>query len=87
MYILEQPEMPAGYGRPDSHDNHSARRIGDKGISMTAQTRNLKPGQEAPVSGQYQIIGPRGAKGPERTVTRGEPMPSPPAAGSRYNLV
>lgn len=54
---------------------------------MTSKTHNLKPGQEAPVSGQYQIVGPRGGKGPERTVTRGEPMPPTPAAGSRYKLV
>lgn len=54
---------------------------------MTSKTRDLKPGQAAPVSGQYQIIGPRGGKGPERTVTRGEPLPPAPAPGSRYNLV
>ncbi|HTE43422.1 MAG TPA: hypothetical protein VK629_21560 [Steroidobacteraceae bacterium] len=54
---------------------------------MTAKIRNLKPGQEAPASGQYQIIGPRGGEGPERTVTRGELVPPTPAAGSRYNLV
>ena len=32
----------------------------------------LKPGQRAPRSGQYQITGPRGGKGAERTVTRGD---------------
>lgn len=45
------------------------------------------PGTPAPQSGQYQIIGPRGGKGPERTVTRGEPLPPTPAKGSKYNLV
>jgi hypothetical protein len=54
---------------------------------MSEKTRDLKPGQEAPVSGQYEIVGPRGGKGPERTVTRGEPLPPTPAAGSRYKLV
>jgi hypothetical protein len=54
---------------------------------MTSKTRDLRPGQEAPVSGQYQIIGPRGGKGPERTVVRGEPLPPTPSAGSRYKLV
>jgi hypothetical protein len=47
----------------------------------------FKPGQTAPASGQYQIIGPRGAKGAERTVTRGEPLPPTPAKGSTYRLV
>jgi len=51
-------------------------------------TKNtFKPGQKAPTSGQYGITGPRGGKGPERTVTRGEPLPPTPAAGSTYRLV
>jgi hypothetical protein len=48
---------------------------------------DLKPGQPAPRSGQYQIIGPRGGHGPERTVVRREPLPPTPAPGSRYRLV
>lgn len=52
-----------------------------------ARKTTLKPGQKAPRSGQYQIIGPRGGKGAERTVTRGEPMPPTPSAGSKYRLV
>jgi len=47
----------------------------------------FKPGQKAPRSGQYQIIGPRGGKGAERTVTRGEPLPPTPSSGSKYRLV
>lgn len=54
---------------------------------MTSKTSGLKPGQSAPKSGQYQIQGPRGGKGPERTVVRGEPMPPTPSRGSTYNLV
>lgn len=46
-----------------------------------------KPGQKAPVSGQYQIVGPRGGKGPERTIVRNEPFPPTPASGSTYALV
>lgn len=46
-----------------------------------------KPGETAPTSGQYQIVGPRGGGGPERTVVRGEPFPPTPAAGSKYKLV
>jgi len=47
----------------------------------------LKPGQKAPRSGQYEIIGPRGGKtGEERTVTRGEPLPPTPKPGQSYTL-
>lgn len=47
----------------------------------------FKPGQKAPDSGQYKIIGPRGGQGPERTVTKGEPLPPTPKSGSTYKLV
>lgn len=47
-----------------------------------------KPGESAPRSGQYEIIGPRGGyTGNERTVTKGEPLPPPPKAGETYTLV
>lgn len=52
-----------------------------------AKQKDLRPGQKAPRSGQYQIIGPRGGKGPERTVTRGEPLPPTPARRSKFRLV
>lgn len=45
------------------------------------------PGTPAPKSGQYQIIGPKGGKGAERTVVRGEPLPPTPSKGSTYTLV
>lgn len=36
----------------------------------------LKPGQKAPKSGQYGVVGPRGGKiNHEVTVVKGEPMP------------
>ena len=47
----------------------------------------LKPGSKAPASGQYQQIGPRGGKGPEVTVSKGETMPPAPAKGTTYRLV
>lgn len=51
-------------------------------------TKPLKPGQEAPRSGQYEIIGPRGGRtGNERTVTKGEPLPPTPKPGSTYVIV
>ena len=47
---------------------------------MTGKT--FKPGQTAPISGQYRIMGQR----VERTVTRGEPLPPTPEPGQRYKL-
>jgi hypothetical protein len=37
--------------------------------------KTFSPGEKAPRSGQYEIIGPRGGEtGKERTVTRHEPL-------------
>lgn len=48
-------------------------------------TKHLKPGNTAPASAQYEIVGPRGGHtGQERTVTRGEPLPPTPRAGQGY---
>lgn len=52
-----------------------------------SKTNGLKPGQPAPASGQYQIKGPRGGNGPERTVVRNEPLPPTPSPNSTYTLV
>jgi len=47
--------------------------------------KQLKPGNTAPVSAQYEIVGPRGGHtGQERTVVRGEPLPPTPRAGQGY---
>jgi len=51
------------------------------------KSKGLRPGQTAPKSGQYQQVGPRGGKGDEVTVTKGEPMPPTPKPGMTYNLV
>lgn len=48
---------------------------------------SFKPGQKAPASGQYQQVGPRGGKGHEVTVTKGEPLPPTQATGATYRLV
>ena len=50
-------------------------------------SKPLKPGNTAPASGQYQQIGPRGRKGPEVTVVRGEPLPPTSIPGTTYKLV
>lgn len=52
-----------------------------------SKNSNLKPGQHAPASGQYQIIGPRGGKGNEVTSAKGNPLPPTQKPGSTYNLV
>lgn len=48
----------------------------------------LKPGANAPRSGQYEIVGSRGGgTGKERTVVRNEPLPPTPKSGMGYKLV
>ena len=53
-----------------------------------ARSKPLRPGQKAPVSGQYEMLGPRGGStGTERTVVKGEPLPPTKSAGQEYILV
>ena len=48
----------------------------------------LKPGQDAPKSGQYEIVGPRGGKtGLEVTAVGGRPLPPTQKPGMGYTLV
>jgi transcriptional regulator with XRE-family HTH domain len=49
--------------------------------------KRLRPGQIAPQSGQYQQIGPRGGRGKEVTVVRGEPLPPTPNKSITYTLI
>lgn len=50
--------------------------------------RNFKPGQKAPTSGQYEMIGPRGGhSGIERTIVKNEPFPPTQQSGQTYVLV
>lgn len=51
------------------------------------KTSGLKPGQKAPVSGQYGQVGPRGGQGREVTVVKGEPLPPTTMKGSTYKIV
>ena len=50
------------------------------------KSKAFRPGEKAPVSGQWQIQGPRGSKGPERTVVKNEPFPPTPKPGSTYKI-
>ena len=44
-----------------------------------------KPGENAPVSGEYEIVGSRGGDTKkERTAIRGKPLPPTPKAGQGY---
>ncbi len=50
-------------------------------------SKTFKPGQSAPKSGLYGIVGPRGGNtGEERTVVKGEPFPPTPRKGESYTL-
>jgi hypothetical protein len=50
-------------------------------------SKSLKPGQTAPRSGQYAVVGPRGGNtGREVTVTKGEPMPPTQKPKQTYTL-
>lgn len=49
--------------------------------------KTFKPGEKAPASGQYGIVGPRGGDtGTERTVVRGETLPPTPHSGQSYKI-
>ncbi len=49
---------------------------------------SFKPGEKAQISGQYEMIGPRGGRtGVERTVVKNEPLPPTKQSGQSYILV
>jgi hypothetical protein len=48
-------------------------------------TRVYRPGESAPVSGEFEIVGPRGGDtGEERIAVRGRPLPPTPRPGQGY---
>lgn len=50
-------------------------------------SKQMKPGEKAPVSGQYEIVGPRGGRtGEERTVVRHERLPPTPEPEQTYRI-
>ena len=51
------------------------------------KTTNLKSGQRAPVSGQYEERGPRGGHGKEVTVKKGNRLPPVDKSGTTFDLV
>jgi hypothetical protein len=52
-----------------------------------SMSKKYNPGENAPVSALYELIGPRGGHtGKERTVAKGEVLPPPPKAGMTYEI-
>ena len=48
--------------------------------------KTYKPGQSAPVSAQYEVLGPRGGKtGKEITLSKGRTFP-PSQEGTQYKI-
>ena len=50
------------------------------------KSKGLMPGQIAPQSGRYQQVGPRGGRGKEITVAKGDSLPPTPRESMTYNL-
>lgn len=51
------------------------------------KTSGLKPGNPAPASGQYGVVGPRGGNtGREITSEKGNPLPPTSKPGQSYTL-
>ena len=51
-------------------------------------SKNLKPGDQAPRSGLYEKVGPRGGiTGEQATSTKGKPLPPTDKPGERWKLV
>jgi hypothetical protein len=50
--------------------------------------KSIKPGNTAPKSGQYAVVGPRGGNtNKEVTAVKGNTMPPTTKPGQTYNLV
>lgn len=55
---------------------------------MAKDSKPVRPGQQAPKSGQYEEVGPRGGgQGNEVTVHKGHRMPPTSKPGNGYKLV
>lgn len=55
---------------------------------MGTKTTPLRPGQAAPKSGQYALVGPRGGNlGSEITGVKGKTLPPTKVPGQGYKLV
>lgn len=60
----------------------------EKAEEVKKIAKSYKPGEKVPVSGQYEVTGPRGgSRGREVTSVKGEPFPPTQQAGERYVMV
>jgi len=74
--------------RVDRWNDSDESRTRERNAARRAMSKDpLKPGNEAPRSGQYREVGPRGGEGREVTVVKGEPLPPTTQRGSTYRLV
>jgi hypothetical protein len=55
--------------------------------AMSKTKPTIRPGEIAARSGQYREVGPRGGKGREVTVVKGEPLPPTTRPNRTYILV
>jgi hypothetical protein len=61
------------------------RAVPSEEFTRSVMAKTYKPGEKAPISAQYEIVGPRGGRtGEERTVAKGETLPPPPKPGQVY---
>lgn len=89
MFLAEHADSSAGPGsRAKRRRGVSDFGAAVRGLENTRKMAGkLKSGDEAPRSGQYEIIGPRGGRtGEERTSTKGKPLPPTPKPGQSYRL-
>ncbi len=55
---------------------------------MGRKNNPVKPGQPAPRSGQYELVGPRGGrKGIESTIPKGKTAPPTPEPNQHWELI
>jgi len=56
-------------------------------MAKSKSNNPIKPGQTAPASGQYGVVGPNGGQHGEVTAVKGKTMPPTPKPGQTYVLV
>jgi hypothetical protein len=67
--------------------SNASRQLFEDEKMTSKKPEGLRPGTPAPVSGQYQKIGPRGGQGTEITAGQGKPLPPADGPGGSFRLV
>jgi len=69
-----------------AHKVADPQRLRSDNKERKSRMKTFKPGETAPASAQYEVLGPRGGKtGKEITLTKGRTFP-PSQEGSQYHL-